>query len=74
MFWEFAEGGAGGLLAAAFPTGAGAGLLGGAGGFEAGFVECDAGVAGRIDHEVKRQAEGLVEMESGCVPGRIGRR
>ncbi len=64
---QIAEGGAGGFLAAAFPTGAGAGLFFGAGGFEAGLVEVDAGVARSIDHEVERQAEGFVEVE-GILP------
>ncbi len=60
---QFAKGGAGGFLAAAFPTGAGAGLFFGAGGFEAFVIEADAGVARSIDHKVERQTEGFVEVE-----------
>ncbi len=62
-FLEVSKCGAGGFLAAAFPTGAGAGLLFGAGTLEPFHVEGNAGVACRIDHEVQRQAKGLVEVE-----------
>jgi len=59
-FGQIAEGGAGGLLAAAFPGGTGAGLLLRTGLLKAFLVEFDSCVASRIDHEVERQAEGLI--------------
>jgi hypothetical protein len=49
---QVAEGGAGGLLAAPFPGGAGAGLLFGASGFEAFVVELNAEHHERVDHEI----------------------
>ena len=51
---------------AAFPGGAGARLLFAAGQLEAGQIEIDTLVASRIEHEVKGQAVGFVEMEGGC--------
>ncbi len=60
-----AEGRAGRSLRASLPGGAGARLLFGASVLKAGQIEIDALVAGRIHHEVKRQAVGLVEMEGG---------
>jgi hypothetical protein len=65
VFGEVAVEGGGGLFGAAFPGGAGAGLFFGAGGFEAGEVEDDAGVAGGVEHEVQGEAVGFVEVE-GC--------
>ena len=62
---QFAIGRAGGFLAAAFPAGAGAGLLFGAGGFEAFHVEGDAGITGGIDNVVERKAVRLVKMKRG---------
>ena len=60
---EFAIGGAGGLLAAAFPTGAGAGLLFGAGGLKAGFVELDAGIATIVSNQIFTKTECFIEEE-----------
>ena len=52
-----------GLLRAALPGGAGAGLLFFLGGFEAFEIKCDPCVAGCADHEVNWKPEGLVEVE-----------
>ena len=60
---EFAEGGAGGLLAAAFPAGAGAGLFFGAGGFEALVVKEDTGVARCVLNEVLWQTIRFVKVK-----------
>ncbi len=60
---QIAKGRAGGFLRAAFPGGAGAGLLFGAGALETFMIEINAGVARRVHHEVERQTEGFVEME-----------
>ena len=40
------------------------------GGFEAFHVERDAGVAGGVDHEIERHAEGFVESRSSFAPER----
>ncbi len=61
-----AEGRAGRGLGAALPGGAGTHLLFAAGQFKTGQVEVDALVASRIEHEVKGQAVGFVEMEGSC--------
>ena len=53
----------GGLLRAALPTGAGGAALLFHGGVEAGLIEVNALVARGIDHEIERQAEGVVEFE-----------
>ena len=63
---QFAKGRAGGFLAAALPTGAGAGLLLGAGGFKAFAGRMHAGIARGIDHEVQRKAKSLIQMEGLC--------
>ena len=60
---QIAKGRAGRLLAAAFPRGARAGLLFRARALEAFEIERHAGIARGIDHEVERQAEGLVKMK-----------
>ncbi len=58
-----AEGRAGRGLRASLPGGAGTRLLFAASQFKAGQIEVNALIAGRIHHEVKGQAVGLVEME-----------
>ena len=62
-FGKLAVDGRCGLLRTALPGGAGAGLLFFLGGFEAGHIEFETGVAGCIDHKVQRHTEGFVELE-----------
>ena len=61
-----AEGRAGRGLRAALPGGTGTRLLFAASEFKTRQVEGDALVTGRIEHEVKGQTVGLVEMEGSC--------
>ena len=54
---------AGAISGCRLSNGAGAGLFFGLGASKPSMIEFDACDRGRVDHEVEREAEGLVEME-----------